>query len=233
MLRPRLSQVGLLLLALIALAAFAPQGSAQAQTGQRCFAETGLCIDGRIREFWEQNGGLPVFGLPVTPLQVETIEGKSLQVQWFERNRLELHPENGRPYDVLLGRLGADRLAQQGRDPFTFPKNGAQRGCRFFPETGHSVCGDILKAWHASGLEFDGKRGKSEAENLALFGLPLSDLQAETIQGKDYQVQWFERARFELHPENQPPYNVLLGLLGNEIRSASQSPAPPQPAPGP
>jgi hypothetical protein len=30
-------------------------------------------------------------------------------------------------------------------------------------------------------------------------------------------VQWFERARFELHPENQPPYNVLFGLLGNEV----------------
>jgi hypothetical protein len=225
MLRPRLSQVGLLLLALIALAAFAPQGSAQAQTNQRCFTETGLCIDGRIREFWEQNGGLPVFGLPVTPLQVETIEGKSLQVQWFERNRLELHPENGRPYDVLLGRLGADRLAQQGRDPFTFPKNGAQPGCRFFPETGHSVCGDILKAWHASGLEFDGKKGKSEAENLALFGLPLSDPAVETLSnGQQYTVQWFERARFELHPENQPPYNVLLGLLGNEIRAGSAAP---------
>jgi hypothetical protein len=233
MLRCRLPRLGLLLLAVAALALVSPQNSVQAQTSQRCFTETGLCIDGRIREFWEQNGGLPVFGLPVTALQVETIEGKSLQVQWFERNRLELHPENGRPYDVLLGRLGADRLAQQGRDPFTFPKNGAQNGCRFFPETGHSVCGDILKTWHASGLEFDGKKGKSEAENLALFGLPLSDPAVETLSnGQQYTVQWFERARFELHPENAPPYNVLLGLLGNEVRAGSApAAAPPPPDP--
>ena len=88
-------------------------------------------------------------------------------MQWFERNRLELHPENARPYDVLLGRLGADRLAQQGRDPFTFAKSSTQAGCRYFPETQHNVCGDVLSAWHASGLEFDGKKGKSEAENLA------------------------------------------------------------------
>jgi hypothetical protein len=31
-----------------------------AQANERCFPETGLCITGRIREFWEQNGGLPV-----------------------------------------------------------------------------------------------------------------------------------------------------------------------------
>ena len=212
------------------LLALAPAGGAQAQTSQRCFSETGFCIDGRIREFWEQNGGLTVFGLPVTPQQQDTIEGKTLQVQWFERNRLELHPENARPYDVLLGRLGADRLAQQSRDPFTFAKSSAQTGCRFFPETGHNVCGDILKAWHTNGLEFDGKQGKSEGENLALFGLPLSDAAIETLSdGKQYTVQWFERARFELHPENAAPYNVLLGLLGNEVRAGSA----PAPAPVP
>jgi hypothetical protein len=111
-----------MLMAVVALAALAPAG-VSAQTAQRCFSETGFCIEGRIREFWEQNGGLPVFGYPTGPQQQELIEGKPFQVQWFERNRLELHPENARPYDVLLGRLGADRLAQQGRDPFTFPKS--------------------------------------------------------------------------------------------------------------
>jgi hypothetical protein len=215
-----------LLMLAAALLAIVPSGGVQAQAGQRCFSETNLCIDGRIREFWEQNGGLSVFGLPVTSQQQETIEGKTLQVQWFERNRLELHPENARPYDVLLGRLGADRLAQQSRDPFTFAKSGTQNGCRFFPETGHNVCSDILKAWHTNGLEFDGHKGKSEAENLALFGLPLSDAAIETLSdGKQYTVQWFERARFELHPENAAPYNVLLGLLGNEVRAGS-APAP-------
>jgi Excalibur calcium-binding domain len=141
--------------------------------------------------------------------------------------------ENQWPYDVLLGRLGADRLAQQARDPFTFPKSGEPPGCRFFPETGHNACGDILAAWPANGLEIDGVAGTNEGENLALFGLPLSDVQTEQLEGKDYQVQWFERARFELHPENQPPYNVLLGLLGNEIRAdaAPQTIVAPLPQP--
>jgi hypothetical protein len=221
--------LALLLLAGVPLAA--------AQTDQRCFPETNFCIAGRIRAFWEQNGGLPVFGLPTGPQGEIQIEGKPFQAQLFERNRLELHPENQPPYDVLLSRLGADRLAQQGRDPFTFPKSDAQNGCRSFSETSHNVCGNILTAWHANGLEFDGKKGKSEAENLALFGLPLSDVTTETIEGKDYQVQWFERARFELHPENAAPYNVLLGLLGNEASAgpapAPQQIAPPQPTPQP
>jgi hypothetical protein len=149
-------------------------------------------------------------------------------VQWFARNRLELHPENRPPYDVLLGRLGDVRLAQQGRDWRTaFPSEGAQPGCRFFTLTGHSVCGRILEVWRANGLELDGQPGKTEAESLALFGLPLSGLVTETLSdGRQYQVQWFERARFELHPENQRPYDVLLGLLGNELRGAPQAPSP-------
>ncbi|MDW8145988.1 MAG: SH3 domain-containing protein [Roseiflexaceae bacterium] len=213
-------------LTLIVSLVFIPR--AEAQTGERCFPETGFCISGRIREFWEQNGGLPVFGFPITPLQEELIEGKPFKVQWFERNRLELHPENPRPYDVLLGRLGVDHLTSQGRDWFAFPKSAPQSGCRFFPETGHNVCGAFLSRWRADGLELDGRPGKTVAENLALFGLPLSGVIEETLSdGKTYQVQWFERARFEMHPANPPQYRVLLGLLGKEVRSLAAQPASP------
>ncbi len=206
----RLTLSALLLLTMLPAAALAQD--------QRCFAETGYCIGGRIREFWEQSGGLPVFGFPTGPQGQELIEGRPYQVQRFERNRLELHPENARPYDVLLGRLGVDRLAQQNRPDWqAFRVNGPNGECRGFA-TAHSVCGPFLKAWRASGLEFDGQPGTSENESLALFGLPISSPAYEVIEGKPYLVQWFERARFELHPENPAPYDVLLGLLGNEIR---------------
>ena len=202
----------------IILATVAPQAAKPTQAAQRCFTETGFCIDGRFREFWEQNGGLPVFGFPIGGEEQITVDGKTVTSQRFERNRLEYHPNNARPYDVLLGRLGADRITQQGRDWFTFAKSGDTGGCRVFAETGHAVCGDILKAWRANGLQIDGKKAVSEAESLALFGMPLSGLMTETLSdGKQYQVQWFERARFELHPQNPAPYNVLLGLLGNEV----------------
>lgn len=200
------------------------------QAAQRCFGETGYCIDGRIREFWEQNGGLPVFGFPIAPQEQVTIEGRAITVQRFERNRIELHPNNQRPYDVQLGRLGVDRLQQQGRDWFGFTKSSDTGGCRVFAETGHAVCGKILQAWRSNGLQLDGNRAISEAESLALFGLPISGVQTETLSdGKQYQVQWFERARFELHPENAAPYDVLLGLLGNETANTAQVPLSNEP----
>jgi hypothetical protein len=199
----------------------------RASAAQRCFVETNQCMDGRIAEFWEQNGGLAVFGYPIGPQEQTTVDGKTFTVQRFERNRLELHPENARPYDVLLGRLGADRLGQQGRDWFGFAKSGDTGGCRVFAETGHAVCGAVLKAWRSNGLQIDGKNTVSEAESLALFGMPLSGLMTETLSdGKQYQVQWFERARFELHPENVAPYDVLLGLLGSEDTAFRNKPAP-------
>jgi hypothetical protein len=202
---------------------------------QRCFPETGHCISGRIRQFWEQNGGLSVFGFPTTNQHEELIEGRPFQVQWFERNRLELHPENAHPYDVLLGRLGVDRLAQQGRDWFSLPKGGEQAGCRHFAETGHTVCGAFLTYFRTHGLDLS-EPGSTEAESLALFGLPISETALETnASGAAVQTQWFERARFELHPENQPPFDVLLGLLGNEIRAniPTVRPSPPGQTPLP
>ncbi|GAB4198644.1 MAG: hypothetical protein OHK0022_18240 [Roseiflexaceae bacterium] len=213
------------LLALLAALLLAPAGASLAQSDQRCFPETGYCISGRIRQFWEQNGGLAVFGFPITEQRQELNRENQIpfQTQWFERTRLELHFENQRPYDVLLGRLGDDRLRQQGRDWQAFPRSAPLSGCRFFPETGQNVCGPILRAWRTNGLEFDGRPGTSEAESLALYGLPISPLIEETIEGRTYVVQHFERARFEQHPENAFPYDVLLGRLGDEVRVAARA----------
>lgn len=217
----RLSRYAAALLLALLLAA-APQGQAAAQSAERCFAETAQCIRGEIRTFWERNGGLPVFGLPLGPQQAVTEGGKTIQMQRFERNRIELHPENKAPYNVQLGRLGADRLAQQGRDWQNFERPAATAaGCRLFSQTGHTVCGEFLAAFGRYGLSFANTPGISPAESLALFGLPLSEAMTETIGGKEYTIQWFERARFELHPENKTPYNVLFGRLGAEIDGES------------
>ncbi len=201
------------------LTSFSGISQAQTNPSELCFIETGQCISGRFRTFWEQNGGLPLFGFPIQAQKEEQVEGKAFQVQWFERNRFELHPENLAPNDVLLGRLSDDILLQSKRDWRTFPKSSAKEGCRFAANTGHNICGAILARWRALGIESDGQPGFSEAENIALFGEPISDEQVEVLSdGKTYTVQWFERVRFELHPEKTPPFDILLGRLGTELR---------------
>jgi len=77
--------------------------------------------------------------------------------------------------------------------------------CQAFPETGKQVCGRFLEYWRDNG-------------GLAQQGLPLTEAvdRINPTDGKTYKTQYFERARFEYHPENQPPYDVLLGLLGRE-----------------
>lgn len=185
----------------------------------RQFSETGFAVCGRLLEYWERNGGLAVFGFPIGPEEDLTIEGKTVRAQWFERNRLELHPEQPAPYDVLLGRLGAERLAASGRNWPDFPKSdpGAQY---YFPQTGQAIAPEFRQYWASRGLDLDGRPGFSPEESLALFGLPLSPalMEVNPSDGRSYLTQHFERARFEYHPENLgTPYVVLLGLLGREV----------------
>ncbi len=223
----RLLLAACLLLSLVGMTT--PQQTHAQATNERCFAETGFCISGRIRDYWQQNGGLAVFGFPITPQQEEMVEGTARQVQWFERNRLELHPENEPPYDVLVGRIGEEYFDQKGINwEAVYLPVDPQDDCRYFSETGHNVCGDILQAWQAQGLELDGQAGASQEESLALWGLPLSEAHEEPLgDGNTYTVQWFERARLELHPENEPPYHVLPGLLGLQVWQMQNDTATP------
>src|SRR4051794_32070648 len=173
-----------LLVLLLALAAFGPRyAAAQAQT---CFAETGFCIGGRFAQYWQQNGGLPVFGYPLTN---ELSEG-GRTVQYFERQRFELHTENAAPYDVLLGLLGEELLQRQGIDWHTqstqsvAPTSGAN--CLWFQQTQHKICDESLGVgfmhyWLSHGLKFDSQPAQSYAESLALFGLPITDSFQSTI----------------------------------------------------
>jgi uncharacterized protein YkwD len=218
--------------ALVVAAVLIPAPFALAQPGCRHYPETNHQVCGRLLEFWDANGGLPVFGFPISPQTGQQVEGRTVQTQWFERNRLELHPQNARPYDVLLGRLGADALARAGRDWTTFPKADPSAP-HYFAETGHAVAPEFWGYWSGYGLEFDGASGTSFAESLALFGLPLSEATSEInpTDGRPYLTQWFERARFEYHPENAgTPYVVLLGLLGRELAGQGE-PVPTAPPP--
>jgi hypothetical protein len=192
------------MLALASLGALLTAVPAGAAPRTRCFPETGYCVSGPILTYWERNGGLPTFGYPITDQHIETVEGTwTGSVQWFQRDRLEDHGPEG----VLAGRLGARWLELQGRPWESFPPAtgvGDPNQCRYFPETSHLVCQPFLGYWARNG-------------GLERFGYPLTEKFQETIEGRPYWVQYFERRRMEQHPENAAPYDVLLGLLGRDV----------------
>jgi len=203
-------------LCLLSLLAYATP--AEAAVTQFCFPQVPDCLTSRFATFWRDNGGLSVFGLPLSPTKSEKVGDQRFRTQYLERARFELHPENAKPYDVLLGRIGVDRLAAQGRDWQAFPK-ADPKAAHYFAETGHAIAPQFWGFWSSNGLELDGsKKTKTAAESLALFGLPVSEAQMEPgADGQMYLTQWFERAKFEYHPENKAPYTVLLGRLGAEV----------------
>jgi glucose/arabinose dehydrogenase len=77
--------------------------------GALYFDATKHSIGKELQSYWENNGGIPVFGYPLSEAfdEKSPTDGKTYLVQYFERNRLEYHPETkGTQYEVLLGLLG-------------------------------------------------------------------------------------------------------------------------------
>jgi hypothetical protein len=186
------------------------------------FPETHHLMPPMFWTYWQQHGGLPVFGYPLSEEFEERNQdtGEWHTVQFTERQRFERHPENvGTPYDMLLGRLGAELLKQQGRDWTTFP-TAHPTTPHYVDQTGHAIDDRFWEFWSNRGLDL-GDPGVSYREAVALFGYPLSEAMVETnADGDTVLTQYFERAVFEHHPENPPEWQVLLRRLGAEVLSA-------------
>jgi len=160
-------------------------------------------VGGPFLRFFDARGGVDLFGFPRTEEMVE--DGKP--VQYFQRARLEHHPDRaGTPYEVQVTLLGDQLTAPRRPFPAVAPFPGADTRM-YFPETGHSLSLGFLSYWRARG-------------GLDVFGYPISEELDEGNgdgSGRAYTVQYFQRARFEYHPELAgTPYEVQLGLLGDQ-----------------
>lgn len=174
----------------------------------RNFSETGQSLRDPFLSYWERSGGLAVFGFPIGPVHMERgADGRDYQVQWFERNRFEYHPDQPTAYRVQLGLLGVEELTRRGVDWRGLPtvSKAPSSQCRYFAETGHSLCPPFRAFWERNG-------------GLAIFGYPISEPFDEQLDGQTRQVQYFERNRFEEHPELAAAYRVQLGRLGAELK---------------
>lgn len=166
---------------------------AQAQTPEvRYFPETGHNVRGEFLRFFETRGGVELFGYPLT----EEFAEDGVQVQYFEKFRMEWHPENPKPYRVQLGLLGE---LLRPRDPPIVtseipPADHPQR--RYYPETGHTVSFAFLTYFDEHG-------------GLDIFGYPISEFVVES----GLIVQYFQKACMEWH-EDDPFTQVQLPPLG-------------------
>lgn len=188
------------------------------------FSETGHNLYEPFLSFWRDNGRTASIGDPIS----EPIKEGGITYQYFEKARLEQHSDT-----IVRGAIGTEYLTSRGIDlnerpsrprllrgndfdepsatPFTrlrlasFPNDEDHA---FFPESGHTLNSSFKLAWEQGGL--------------ARYGYPISEEFAEIspIDGKPYTTQYFERARFEYHPETSNNYSVVLTPLGQTIAAA-------------
>ncbi|CAA9553938.1 MAG: hypothetical protein AVDCRST_MAG18-532 [uncultured Thermomicrobiales bacterium] len=181
------------------------------------FPETGHYISGRIRQYWEEGGGLAAFGYPLTGIFWDLQPDNDIRrVQYFERVRMEYVQGNAQPYDVLLTLIGTEITAERRAEgPFLPAAPLATPGATFAAPTAHNLGGLFRQWWEGYG-------------GLARFGYPLSEefRERNAADGREYTVQYFERARFEHHPEAAGTADeVQLGQLGRERLIRAGAPA--------
>jgi hypothetical protein len=188
----------LLVLAMMVALLLGSISAAQPQApGEDCryFAKTGHHVCGEFLALFKTRGELEIFGYPLTEAFEDPNRG--LQVQYFQRARMELHSYNPEPYRVLLGLLVDELgysfpLASSGQIPAF--NNSLHH---YFPETGHVVSYAFLDYFREHG-------------GLDVFGYPRSEFMYEN----GYIVQYFQRVRMEWHPEEPSGPQMRLTNLG-------------------
>ncbi|NJN68256.1 MAG: L,D-transpeptidase [Chloroflexaceae bacterium] len=104
-----------------------------AAEGLRIFEATGYAVNEPFLGFWETNRGIETLGYPLSEPVWEQVGDQMLQVQYFERGRLERHPVgNGMPDEVRVSSLGYELAVLRGYD-VTSPAPGQVEGILEIP----------------------------------------------------------------------------------------------------
>ncbi len=170
------------------------------------FPQTHHSLSGIFKQYWETHGGLSQQGYPLTEAfpQLSDTDGRVYETQYFERAVFEYHPDNPPPNNVLLSLLGDVQYNEKYPNGAPGQKANTGPAAVFFPQTNHTLGDKFLAYWQQHG-------------GLAQQGYPISEefQEQDPGSGKEYTVQYFERAVLEYHPENAgTPYEVLLSRLG-------------------
>lgn len=184
---------GAFLLLVGLFSAAGPLVSAQGISSQY-FADTGHNVSGDFLVFYQSIPNAPfVFGSPITEQFTDSTSGRL--IQYFQRARFEYFPELPAGQRVRVAPLGEyvyQRVPNEGEVNIFTPI-----GCRYYADTGFSVCYAFLEFFDKNGGE-------------TIFGKPKSSF----VFYNGRIAQYFERARFEWYPEYPDGQRVVLAELG-------------------
>jgi hypothetical protein len=76
----------------------------------RYFATTRQSIGKAFYDYWADHGGEQVFGAPISPAaeMASPADGQTYMTQWFQRARMEIHPDLPAGQQVVLASLGRE-----------------------------------------------------------------------------------------------------------------------------
>ncbi len=180
----------LLFVAGLLFVTLAPTHAQQITT--KYFYETGHTVNDEFLTFYlSAPDPLLVYGLPITEAFIDPVQ--NIKMQYFQRARFELNPDAPAGKRVQLSPLGVLIYQTARVQQVNMATNTP--ACRQY--NAFFVCYAFLAFFDAHG-------------GLAQFGYPISNYSRE---GDQY-VQYFERARFEFHPELSNDVWVTLTDIG-------------------
>lgn len=147
----------------------------------------GHTVEGDFLRFFLAYGGVESLGYPLT--EEMTVEG--WRVQYFEKGRLEYHPENEPAYRITVGWLGDLLHRRRPPLPETAIPPCSDSNRRYFPQTGHTLSGDFLHYFDMYG-------------GSVRFGQPIS----EPFLEEGRLTQDLQSARFFWTPAQTPPVTL-------------------------
>lgn len=188
------------MLGLLIAIGFTQKASFAQSDGTVYFPKTGHSVAGAfLQKFNEIPNPGELYGFPITEaFRVDAAVGSpEVWVQYFERARFEYHPDNVEGLQVILSNIGV--YLHDNREPgeivTTQPGLSA---CQYFSQSGYQICYAFLDYYNKNG-------------GIQQFGYPISEVELQ--DGR--MVQYFQRARFEWHPDEPSGKRVVLTDIGS------------------
>lgn len=207
-----------------------------AQARPNCTTAPELCVGPLFRTYWQQHRGNHTFGAPIGTTQTYYLPGREMfYTHMFERAILEYIPSrhSGHKHQSApVGTLWYDAFQTQltaltATEELAFQPGSGR--CEIVASQQPAVCGEFLDYYRRHGLQFDAVPYATRAEQLGLFGVPLTPVMKWQHNGETRLVQVFSHARLDYLAGNAADNKVVMGNVVVDLLNANV-PLPTKPS---